>query len=159
MLSPNKKYCRKLIFLWKNITINKNNQIQYLVKLYVRNYKTKDGLVNAAKGVYKTYTSNNKYLDIVWIKILVTNIGKHQESNSISYRKWLFHQHLHLYVKLKNHLQYFFTSLTFQYKTIYKIQLACIKIIHHTRGSTLNSVAFDLIGVAQPKLVYIALHG
>ena len=52
----------------KNITINKNNQIQYLVKLYVRNYKTKDGLVNAAKGVYKTYTSNNKYLDIVWIK-------------------------------------------------------------------------------------------
>ena len=71
----------------KNITINKNNQIQYLVKLYVRNYKTKDGLVNVAKGVYKAYTSNNKDLDIVWIKILVTNIGKHQESNYIAYRK------------------------------------------------------------------------
>ena len=63
--SHNTKLLQEINLLMKNITINKNNQIQYLVKLYVRNYKTKDGLVNAAKGVYKTYTSNNKNLDML----------------------------------------------------------------------------------------------
>lgn len=71
----------KTISLPSTITVKQN----MLVELYAGNYNTNDGLVNGAEGIFKSYSSNNNRLDIVWIDFQTQKLGNNKEATSNNY--------------------------------------------------------------------------
>jgi exonuclease III len=131
-------------------------KLDMLVEIYSYNYDSQDVLVNGADGVLKAYTKTKK-IDVLWIKFHETHIG-HQQANKLAY---LYNSNTaHDWTPILRISKPISTSTKIGQLKIRKqfpIKLACACTIHRSQGLTLDSVAFDPIGIQIHGLVYTTL--
>ena len=128
-----------------------------LVELYAGNYNTNDGLVNGAKGIFKSYSSNNNRPDIVWIEFSDPEIGKQQRSKFKQLYAINILPNWTPIFRIEKSLAMSPNKLLITIRKQFPIQLACARTIHRIQWLTLDQIAFDPTGVTKHGLVYTAL--
>jgi hypothetical protein len=115
---------------------------EMLVELCARNYVTSNGFVN---GVNNTFKISTTYCEktIIWIMFHNSKIGTLNDNNVES--KWTIIEPIIKYIKVSKSQSFTITRIQFP------IQLATIRIIHHSEGLSLNELIFDP--------TYVKIHG
>ena len=128
-----------------------------LVKLYAGNYYIEDDLVNGVDGAFKSYSKDNKQVDVVWVEFVDPIVGKLQREK---FHEFYDEKNSPTWTPIfcvVNPLSWSIGRKQTIVRKQFPIQLACARTIHRAQGLTLDRLSIDPIGIRTHRLFYTAL--